>query len=129
MKTSRRYRRTGAVLLEFAFVMPLFLLLLLAVIEFATVLFVRHAMLNAARDAVRSYSIHEFDSAGAITLATERLPAIDVGFTVSATPDSDPGIDRWVEISVPMTEASLGDPLGVLGDGDLTVRVTMRQED
>ncbi len=34
--------------------LPIFLALMLAIMEFGTVMFVRHAMLNAARDAARS---------------------------------------------------------------------------
>lgn len=113
---------------EFALTVPVFLLLILAVMEFAAVLYVRHSMLFAAQDATRSYAIHEVDSAGAIALAGDRLQTIPLSFSISATPDADFGLDRWVEVSVSLSEASLGDPLNLLGGDLMTVRVTMRGE-
>lgn len=107
----------------------MFLMLTLAIMEFATLLFVRHVMLNAAQDAARSYAIREVDSAGAIALATERLGAMNVSFSITATADADSGLDRSVEISAPIDEAALGDPLHLLGGGAVTVRVTMRREE
>lgn len=129
MRLKRRRNRKGGALLEYAMVLPLFLVTTLAIVEFATVLFVRHAMLNAARDATRSFAVHALDSNGAIDLASQRLPAVGINFSITATSDGDSGVDRWVQISAPFSEASLGDPLGLLGGGNLTVRVTMRSED
>jgi Flp pilus assembly protein TadG len=129
MSCRGRNRRKGGSLIEFALVLPIFLIVTLAIVELATVLFVRHSMLNAARDAVRSLAIGELDSAGAIDLASQRLATTSIGFSVTTTPDSDSGLDRWVQISAPMSDAALGDPLAILGGGDLTVRVTMRKED
>lgn len=116
--------------METAFVLPIFLLLILAIMEFGTVTFVRHAMLNAARDAARSYSIGELDANGTSNLAQQRLPSINnIAFTVTTSPDGSGSVDRWVEISTPLDAAALNDPLGVFGGGQLRVRVTMRRED
>jgi Flp pilus assembly protein TadG len=126
---SRRRPRRGVSILEFALILPIFLLLVVGLAELATVLFVRHTMLNAARDAARSLSIREVNSAGAIALAESRLPSSSITFTVTASADGDGAVDRWVQVSTPFSEAALGDPLRILGGGDLAVRVTMRQED
>jgi Flp pilus assembly protein TadG len=117
------------VLLETAFVLPIFLVLILAIMELGTVFFVRHAMLNAARDAVRSLSIGELDASGAAALAQQRLPSVNLSFAVTTSADSDTSLDRWVDISTPLSGAALNDPLGLFGDGQLQVRVTMRRED
>ncbi len=130
MRLDRKGKRTGGVLLEFALAMPLFLILILATMEISLLLFVRHAMLNAARDAARSYAIREFDAAESAALASQRLSAINnVDFTITTSPDSDTSVDRWVEISAPIDGTALNDPLGIFDDGSMTVRVTMRGED
>jgi len=129
MRLRRSSNRRGGALIEFALMLPVFLIATLALIEFATLFFLRHAMLNAARYAVRSYSIRELDATETAALANQRLPAINVNFTVTVTPDSDTNVDRYVQVSCPLSEATLGDPLGLFGSGDLAVRVTMRQED
>jgi Flp pilus assembly protein TadG len=116
-------------LLEFALVLPIFLLLLLGIMEFSSVFFVRHAMLNAAREAARSYAIQEFTAGEAEQLALDLLSGTSLSYTATSSAQTDTGVDRWVEISVPTSEAALGDPLGLFSGGDLQVRVTMRREE
>ena len=124
-----RTERTGAALLEFALTLPIFLLLLLGIMEFASLFFVRHAMLNAAREASRSYAINESTAAEAEQLALDQLAGVGANFTATTSAQSDTGVERWVEVSVPMVEAALGDPLNVLSGDNLAVRVTMRREE
>ena len=121
--------RKGSTLLEFALTLPFFLLMLLGIMEFASLFFVRHAMLNAAREASRSYAISVSTAADAEQLALDQLAGVNVSFSAAASPESDTGVERWVEVSVPIDEAALGDPLSVLDGSDLTVRVTMRREE
>jgi hypothetical protein len=116
-------------LVEVAFVLPILLVLILAIMELGTLFFVRSTMLNAARDAVRSLSIGELDASGAASMAQERLPVSNVNFSVSTSADSSQSLDCWVEISAPLSGAALNDPLGLFGDELLTVRVTMRKEE
>ncbi len=97
--------------------------------EFATVFFVRHAMYQAASEASRSYAIGESNADEAQALALDQLSAVQASFTASSSPQSDSSVERWVEVSLPINQAALGDPLSVLGDSDLTVRVTMRREE
>lgn len=124
-----RADRQGAALLEFALTLPFFLLILLGIMEFASIVFVRHAMLHAAGEAARSYAINESTGAEAEQLALDDLSGITATFTASSSADSDTSVARWVEVSVPASQASLGDPLNVMGGSDLTVRVTMRREE
>ena len=121
--------RKGSALLEFALTLPFFLLMLLGIMEFASLFFVRHAMLNAAREASRSYAISESTAAEAEQLALDQLAGVNVSFSAAASTESNTSVERWVEVSVPIDEAALGDPLSVLDGSDLTVRVTMRREE
>jgi Flp pilus assembly protein TadG len=125
----RQNPRKGSALLEFALTLPVLLLILLGIMEFASVFFVRHAILNAAGEASRSYAIGESTAGEAEALALAQLSAIGASFSATASPQSSSSVERWVEISVPISQAALGDPLNVLGDANLTVRVTMRREE
>lgn len=129
MRSPQWSSRSGSVLVEAAVVLPIFLALILAIMELGTVFFVRHAMLNAARDATRSLSIREVNASGASALAATRLPGLDLDFTITTSSDADASVDCWVDIATPISGAALNDPLGILGDGLLQVRVTMRKEE
>jgi len=95
--------------------------------EFASIFFVRQVMLNAARDAARSYSIGDLSAQEARQRSLDLLP--NSMFTASASSASSESLDRWIEVRIPVKDAAIGDPLNVLGSSNLTVRVTMRRED
>ena len=121
--------RKGAVLTEFAVAVPILLLLVLGILETSTAYFFRHMMLNTAREAARSYAINESDATAAEQLALNALAAVNAQFSIVVSPDTDTGVERWVQISVPMEQATLGDPLNLYGGESLTVRVAMRREE
>ncbi len=124
-------QRRGGGVLELAIVFPLLLLILLGIIEFGSVYYVRHRMLHAAREATRSLAIREATAAEAEQIALDHLASINLVFTITVT-EPDPVIpgDRTtaVEITTPLHEASAGDPLGIFGAGILQAKVTMRKE-
>lgn len=124
-----REQRSGAIFVEFALILPVFLLFLLAIMEFASLFFVRTLMLNTARDAARAYSIRTFDASQAEQFSLQRLSTFGLSFTATASPQSQSDPNRWVEIRTASGPATLGDPLGLFGGQDLVVRVTMRQEE
>jgi len=65
---SRRRRRTrGQSLVEFALVVPIFLLLLCGILDFGVVLYSRMTVINAARDAARVATLMAGESVGSIT--------------------------------------------------------------
>lgn len=117
----------GAALLEFAFTLPIFLVLLLGVMEFANFFFTRNVMLHAARDAARSYATGDLTAAEARQRSLDLLP--NANFKAFASPSSSTDLDKWIEIRIPVDDAALGDPLNILGSSNLVVRVTMRRED
>jgi Flp pilus assembly protein TadG len=54
LKTSRRKWQRGTSIVEFAFVAPLFFLLLFGIIEFSVILFDKATITNASREAARA---------------------------------------------------------------------------
>jgi len=129
-RSPRPANRRGAAIIEMAFVLPGLLLLILGIMEFGSIFFIHNNMLFAAREAVRAYAVGDVDSAGAEALANDKLPPYaNLTYTVKASPDKATNRERWVEISCPMSQAAIVDPLGIVsGAQPLTVRVYMRQE-
>lgn len=53
--------REGAALVEMAFVLVIFLMLLFGIMEYCRFLFYRHIMINAARDGARYAAVHTLE--------------------------------------------------------------------
>ena len=62
MRRHRAYR--AQTLVEFAFVVPVFLLMMFGAIEFGWLLFTNHEVVNAAREGARYAAVHGARSAG-----------------------------------------------------------------
>jgi hypothetical protein len=123
--------RRGVSLVESAFMIPILMSLIFGAIEFGSVLHMRHTMLHAAREAARTLAVQGGTPSQAMAMAYALLPdSDDLQFEVSATQPPPDSQLRNVEvrISLPFTDASLGDMFGIFGDDDMTVRVTMRSE-
>jgi Flp pilus assembly protein TadG len=137
MKTKRNWRqdwqersRSGAAAVEFAIVLPIFLMLLFGIIQFGSVLFLHNNMVNAAREAARRMSVDEsFDSAQAQTYAQSYLAGWNLTFSVTASAPlpGTVGGDISVQISVPAVDAALVN-FPVAWPGNLVAAATMRPE-
>ena len=120
-----RMDEAGATALEFAFIMPILLLMFSAIVQFGGILFLENHMSHVARDATRKIVVGELAEADAAAAVQGALLNWGVTYDVSvATVDQD----ITVAISLPMREAALMDVLGVFQTGNLTAAVTMRQE-
>lgn len=121
----------GGTAVEFAFLMPVFLLLLSGIVQFGLVMFVQNNMSHVARDTSRRLAVGELTAAEAQTTAQGSLVNWGIDYTVQVVePDpSDPDDrDVTVFISAPLEQAALFDILGILGGSDLAASVTMRLE-
>ena len=122
--------RDGAAAVEFAFILPILLLLFSGIVQFGSVMFLENHMTNVARETSRRVAVGELAQADAASSAQQALINWGVNYEVSvATVDAGGGNqDIAVAISLPMREAALIDLLGVFQSGNLTAAVTMRQE-
>ena len=126
----RRPDRDGSASLELALMMPFLLLILLGILEFGMVFFVRGTMLHSTRDAARHYAVRDFTRQECMDLAIDGMDHINAEFTVDASAADASSGDRWIELSVPADQISLADPLNLFSDGQvITIRTTMRRED
>ena len=122
--------RDGAAAVEFAFILPILLLLFSGIVQFGSIMFLENHMTNVARETSRRVAVGELAQADAESSAQQAPVNWGVNYDVSvATVDVGGGNqDITVTISLPMAEAALMDVLGVFQSGNLTAAVTMRQE-
>lgn len=130
-RLSRISRRDdGSSAVEFALVLPLFLLLLFGTVDFGFILYTQSVMQNAAREATRRMSVDSTvtESQGQ-TIAQNYLAGWPLTFTVTAhRPPASCSTCVQVIITVPASNAALlGDPFKIF-HGTLGAQVTMRQE-
>ena len=62
-RTGRRENRRGQALVEFALVIPLFILVVIGIFEGARAIYTYNALSNAAREALREAVVHQNDAA------------------------------------------------------------------
>ena len=122
----------GVAALEFAFVVPLLVIVLAGIVQFGAVFFLQNNMATVARETARSLAVGTIETTQeAETLANSKLINWGVTFTINtAVPDpADPSdTDYTVTISVPLAQAAIFDILGVFKTGDLTATASMREE-
>jgi Flp pilus assembly protein TadG len=126
----RQRSRSGAAAVEFAIVLPIFLMLLFGIIQFGAVLFLHNNMVNAAREAARRMSVDEsFDSGQAQTYAQNYLADWNLAFSVTASAPASGSTsgDILVQISVPAADAALVN-FPIIWPGNLVAEATMRPE-
>jgi Flp pilus assembly protein TadG len=120
--------RSGAAAVEFAIVLPIFLMILFGIIQFGSVLFLHNNMVNAAREAARRMSVDSsFSQSEAETYAENYLSDWNLTFSVTATPAAVPNGDVIVQISVPAADAALVN-FPIAWPGNLVAQATMRSE-
>ena len=120
----------GAAAVEFAFIMPILLLMFSGILQFGSVMFLENHMTNVAREASRRVAVGELTETDAATMIKGALVNWGVTYKVSvATLDADDGNqDITVAISLPLSDAALMDVLGLFDTGDQSTSVTMRME-
>ncbi len=119
----------GAAAVEFAFILPVLVMIVAGLIQFGAIFFLQNNMANAAREAARALA------AGSISTETESTQLVEqklvnwgVTFTVDTTlPDpSDPtDSDFTVVVTAPLSEVAMFDYLGVFEGGTLRAAASM----
>jgi Flp pilus assembly protein TadG len=127
MRSGRRNERAQG-LLEYALVLPLLLLLVLAVIEFAIVLWSYGTISNAAREGARSGIIYPYDLAAAEAAVRARAVALDQSALGVETDHIDNRIFITTTYTVTLMTGSLVDAVGGDPDLHLAAVATMRIE-
>ncbi len=134
----RRHGSSGQALAELAIALPVLLLMLVGIFEFARAYQIQQVVVNAAREGARQAVLQGVDADSATIIVNTYLTsgAINNG-VVTVTDTNNTGDPTTVRVSVPYTFALIG-PLirlatagsGPAGPGDinLTSQATMRHE-
>jgi Flp pilus assembly protein TadG len=125
------------VLVEAALVFPVIMLLLIGFMQFSSVYFTKHSMLQAAREGARVLAVQDGTTADAEAKANAALTLMlgDKLAGVCTVTSSEIVVDGTkrdgtVTISIPAEEASIvGDPFGFMGGGNINVAAIMRDEE
>lgn len=126
---------SGAALVEFTVMVPLFLLIVFGIIEFGMIFFHQTNMVDAAREAARTISSCQNEPQTAAQIACNYLACNDpnfstqnfsINFTDSCTAQGAQG-DVTVQISVATTAASFFNYLGMFTGNTLQAKVRMRK--
>ncbi len=151
MNMIRRFTadQNGGPAIEFAFIIPILLVLLMGIIQFGYAFYVQSSITNAAREGARALSVKAVSAGGGTAtvctsatagtaefVACDYLSGLAVGsFSVAscspavedATLCPDPA-DVTVRVTVPRTAIAVADILGFFGSGTMTAQSTMREE-
>ena len=126
MRPSTTRKRKGAALVEFALVLPLFVLLAVAAIDVGRAIMVKHKLVEAARAGCRLYILKDEPSEEDVTDIVDRVMAGAnlQGHTVTMDPNNSNDIERLqpvtVSVSIPYAEVSWLRGSGFLSNGTLT---------
>ena len=126
-----RRSENGVAAVEFAFVLPILVLVMSGIMQFGAIMFVQNTMVSVANDVARRVAVGELTEATAVQAAQDRL--IDWGITYTiVVQDGDPADptnrDVDVTITAPLKEAAIFDVFGLLDTGNLGTSVTSRKE-
>ena len=123
----------GVAAIEFAFTVPVLVLILVGIIQIASAFFTLNQMNWVAREAARGLAVGEFaDAAEAQTYINSHLiswAAANSSVNITVPDPGNPAdTDYRVDISVPLEHAALLDPVGYLTGKNVSAYSIMRDE-
>jgi Flp pilus assembly protein TadG len=139
-RPASRHNRRGAVMIEMALVLPLFLMVMLGTIEFGRAIMVTHMLANATRDGARLAILDQMDESTITTLVESSAQSMigpgTYSATVTVTPRGDSsasglssaerGDEVRVRVTVPLRSVSFF--MLYMRDMDLAGSCVMRHE-
>ena len=127
-----RKRRRGAAVVEFALVVPIFLVLLFGIIEFGRLMMVQQVLVNASREGARRAVLEGASTEVVVDEVGSYLDSSSINVpreAITVTPDPTTITDNEnvsVSVSIPFSSVSLMTPM--FYDGELSATTTMRSE-
>ncbi len=113
----------GVAAVEFAFVVPVLIILLTGIVQMGLMFFVHHNMLSVSQETVRLVAVGELTTSEGETYADDHLTSWDITYDISV---QQQGSDIIVNITAPLSEVALIDYLGLFQSGNMTARTSMR---
>ncbi|TFG63414.1 MAG: pilus assembly protein [Gemmatimonadales bacterium] len=135
---ARRHGSSGQALAEVAIALPILLLMLVGIFEFARAYQIQQVVVNAAREGARQAVLQGVNSDSATVIVNTYLAGGSItGATIVITDTNNTGDPTTVQVSVPYSFGLIGPIIrlatsdaGRTGPGDITLssQATMRHE-
>jgi len=126
-----RRREEGSMTVEFAILMPLFLLLVFGIVDFGHAFYIRHLITNASREGARYGAKFQTDNLGAHIIPNQLNPSINN--YILNTSAQNGGNGGWglssmlpADANPQVTPGGAGYTSGLAGQ-DVTVTITARK--
>ena len=113
----------GVSAVEFAFVLPVLMIMLTGIVQMGLTFFVQHNMTSVSQETARLVALGELTEAQGETYANDKLLSWGVTYSVDVQTVGD---DIVVDISAPLSEVTLIDYLGIFKSGNLSTQSSMR---
>ena len=113
----------GVAAVEFAFVVPILVILLTGIVQMGLMFFVHHNMVSVSQETVRLVAVGELTTNEGETYANDHLFGWDITYDINV---QQQGSDIVVNIAAPLSDVALIDYLGLFKSGNLTARTSMR---
>ncbi len=113
----------GVAAVEFAFVVPVLIILLTGIVQMGLMFLVQHSMVSVSQETARLVAVGELTTTEGQTYANDHLISWDITYDISVQPQ---GSDIVVDIAAPLSDVALIDYLGLFESGDMTARSSMR---
>lgn len=127
-----RQSNSGATAVEFAFILPVLLMIVAGIIQFGAIFFLQNNMANAAREAARALAVGSIETkTESKNLVEQKLVNWGVDFDINTNlpnPADPTDTDFTVVITAPLSEAAIFDYLGVFEGETLRAAASMREE-
>ena len=138
IRRARKSGSSGQALAEMAIALPILLLMLVGIFEFARAYQIQQVVVNAAREGARQAVLQGVDSDSATAIVNTYLAGGSItGATIAITDTNNTGDPTTVQVSVPYTFSLIGPIIRLAtseasrtGPGDITLssQATMRHE-
>ncbi len=119
----------GVAAIEFAFVVPILVMIFTGIVQFGLAFYLQGNMGFAVREVARALAVGTISTnSQAKALAESKLSNWGVTFDVTTTFPDPNNPDYTVVITAPLSEAMVIDFLGIFGNSTLIATASMREE-
>lgn len=124
---SKRYSH-GQSLVEFALLLPLFMLIILGIFDFGRVIYAYSALHNAAREGARYGAVHPCDDVGIENMAQNMAAGLGEGITVNSSIVDVGGTPSRIQVQVVFQFRAATPLIGSLLGGDGSIPLTSQSQ-
>lgn len=128
MRKSLFRNTSGAAAVEFAFVLPILLLLFAGIAQFGWSFYLHTSIHNASSNVTRRIAVGELDSTDTILITQQLIQTLGINLLNPTVSITEVEKQITVSVSVPKINYALIDIFGLFTTGNLVTNIVMRRE-